>query len=942
MYTRLLFLALVFVPLPSSGQTLEATDRGFIWQQGDEFVRFDKGKWSAGIEGNGEFGWHMFLWHDAWVYETLPGGKIVEGPTLEDDGSLTMGGTFSARNDSPPVKYACRVTPSEEGLRVRCELEKTAALKLTRGVFLHVSGSREAMQGSQRVWFAPSAHGTLSAAPSAPANRVLLELQDGRSLCLGLPGYRVAESEGGTRGYTFRFNLIPGDFEAGETAVAEYTISFGEMPDRFPGDIEPAREPLAIRAVTPSSASVRQYERLELRVDIGATYDNPFDPDDVRLDALITAPSGRRLVVPGFFAVDHRREVVEKTELMIPQPECGWRVRFTPREVGRYRWELRLRDRSGEISGGEGSLECTGGDLRGFVRVSKIDPHYLAFDNGKGFFAIGHNLPIYHTTGQLGDEAMRKFAAAGENFNRWWMSSSGFGIEWTDRLGWYRQDVAARIDESLELADELGLYYMMCMDTHQDFRKSGWERNPFNVKNGGPCKTPRDWFTGEKAREYYRKRLRYTVARWGYSPNVLCWEFGNEMEGWADSPDEVKLPWHKEMAAYLRSIDPFEHLITTSFWSKTGPEQYWELDDIDIVQTHCYTNDDSNTAEAVRGYCLHQWERFSKPHIFGEFGIRSHSSTADKDPKGWALHNSMWAGLTSFVAGGPMPWWHESYIDPLDLYFHFTSLSNFTRDLPLGTARWTMLETTPPAYVDADRPPETRDLVLSTLHRWEKPEHAEFVIRADGTIDEGRQPQRLLHGNSHRKIKNPPTFVVAYPEAGKFAVRVGTVSGSGLLKVWVDDELKLEQELPCGEGLGKKSVYRAQWDLWETTYDEDVAVDIPAGSHRIRVENFGRDWVTASSYRFEGCRVLDKPNVLVCGMKSDSVAVVWMQNRESSWYNHGRGAVPPVDAFRLGVRLPDGLYDVEWWETWKGTVLRSERAELEGGPLRLRRSSAEE
>jgi hypothetical protein len=41
---------------------------------------------------------------------------------------------------------------------------------------------------------------------------------------------------------------------------------------------------------------------------------------------------------------------------------------------------------------------------------------------------------------------MRKFAAAGENFNRWWMSSRGFGIEWTDRLGWYRQDVAARID----------------------------------------------------------------------------------------------------------------------------------------------------------------------------------------------------------------------------------------------------------------------------------------------------------------------------------------------------------------------------------------------------------------------------------------------------------------------------------------------------------------
>lgn len=934
---RALFLlvAAVLLPLPVAGQTLKPTERGCVWQHENGYVRFDRGKWSAGIEGKAEFGWHMFFWHDQWIYETLPGGTIEELPTLQDDGSLVMKGTFSARDGSPPVKYVHRIMPTDEGLRVRCELQKTAALKLTRGVFLHVSGSRDALEGSNRVWFAPSAHGTLSTAPSAAADRVLLELEGRRSLCFGLPGYRQAEHEGGTRSYMFRINLLPGDFDVGETAVAEYTVSFAEMPERFPGQIEPARRPLAIRSVSPESARVPQYERLELQVDLDATYDNPFDPDDVRLDAVFTAPSGRKLVVPGFFMVEQHREVAEQAEVMIPQLQCGWRIRFAPLEVGPYRWELRLRDRSGQITGGEGALECVAGKQPGFIRTSKIDPHYLAFDHGEGYFAIGHNLPIYHTTGQLGDEAMRKFAAAGENFNRWWMSSSGFGIEWTDRLGWYRQDVAARIDLSLDLARELGLYYMMCMDTHQDFRESGWERNPFNARNGGPCETPRDWFTGEAAKRYYRNRLRYTVARWGYSPNVLCWEFGNEMEGWADSPDEVKFPWHKEMSDYLRSIDPFGHLITTSFWSKTGPEQYWGLENIDIVQTHCYTNDDGNTAEAVRGYCLHQWERFAKPHIFGEFGIRSHSTTADKDPKGWALHNSLWAGLTSFAAGGPMPWWHENYIDPLDLYFHFTSVANFSRDLPLGTARWTMLETTAPEYVDANRPPDTRDVVISTLSGWGKPEHAEFAVRPDGRIEGDRRPQQLLHGQSHRDIKNPPTFVVTYPKPGKFAVRVGRVSASGLLKIWVDDELKLERELPCGEGLGKESVYRSQWKLWETTYDEDVSVDVPAGLHRIRVENFGRDWVTASSYRFTGCQVLDRPNVLVCGMKSDPVSILWIQNRESTWYNRGRDAVPPVDPFRLAVELPDGEYEVERWETWKGTVLGSERVKSRDGRLVL-------
>ena len=33
-----------------------------------------------------------------------------------------------------------------------------------------------------------------------------------------------------------------------------------------------------------------------------------------------------------------------------------------------------------------------------------------------------------------------------------------------------------------------------------------------------------------------------------------------------------------------------------------------------------------------------------------------------------------------------MPWWHENYIDPLNLYFHFTALAQFAKDLPLGTA----------------------------------------------------------------------------------------------------------------------------------------------------------------------------------------------------------------------------------------------------------------
>ena len=179
--------------------------------------------------------------------------------------------------------------------------------------------------------------------------------------------------------------------------------------------------------------------------------------------------------------------------------------------------------------------------------------------------------------------------------------------------------------------------------------------------------------------------------------------------------------------------------------------------------------------------------------------------------------------------------------------------------------------------------------------------------------------------------------MVNYPRPGKFVVHVTRVSNSGLLRFWIDGQQAFEKELPCGQGLGKESVYQPQWKLWETTYDQDVAVDVPAGQHRIRIENLGRDWVTVTRYVFTGCNVLDRPNVLACGMKTAGQAVVWLQNKDSCWFNHaGKGKVSPVDSFRLTLEdLPDGKCRVEWWTTWKARLERTEHAEVKGGKLIL-------
>ena len=53
--------------------------------------------------------------------------------------------------------------------------------------------------------------------------------------------------------------------------------------------------PLALAGVTAGAKSVPKYGKLELSVDLHATYDNPFDPEQIDLGADFTGPGGRNV-----------------------------------------------------------------------------------------------------------------------------------------------------------------------------------------------------------------------------------------------------------------------------------------------------------------------------------------------------------------------------------------------------------------------------------------------------------------------------------------------------------------------------------------------------------------------------------------------------------------------------------------------------------------------
>src|SRR5262245_56766925 len=72
---------------------------------------------------------------------------------------------------------------------------------------------------------------------------------------------------------------------------------------------DPAVTVVAART-TPSAVAVPVYQRTEfiVRVSGGAApYANPFDPDEVAVDATVTGPGGRTLRVPAFWYAPYER-----------------------------------------------------------------------------------------------------------------------------------------------------------------------------------------------------------------------------------------------------------------------------------------------------------------------------------------------------------------------------------------------------------------------------------------------------------------------------------------------------------------------------------------------------------------------------------------------------------------------------------------------------------
>ena len=710
--------------------------------------------------------------------------------------------------------------------------------------------------------------------------------------------------------------------------------TFAQAAD-LPAELPPLRVTgqLALSIVEPVAKQIGRYEKLELTLRLSATYENPFDPEQIEVTAQFTTPGEARVEVPAFFYQPYRVLGGDK-ETAAPLLEAdgapAWKVRFTPREVGRYRCRVTARDRSGRVESAPVEFEVCASQRSGFVRVSTRSPRYFELDDGTPFIPVGQNLQNDWPTWRHS----RLLAEAGCNAARAWTFCHWTWLEWSPSTkqtwakpghflrsyggaGVYNQRIAWIADRCLEGWERDGLRVMLCLGNSGELAKpesyGDWGGHPYNAANGGPCVKAAAFWTDPRARQLYRQRLRYIAARYGYSTAVWAWELWNEL----GAENDANVAWQAEMSTYLRALDPNRHLVTTSQWGMNAENcgRTWALPEMDFTQTHIYQGADTAHTCIARMLALSP-----KPHIVGEGGGPESSGA---DPDGLEVHNALWASLLSGAAGPTLPWWWRERIEPKNLFFHYTAVAKFSAALPWREETFAPL---PADAVTLSAPAGqiryAPVLVVPLGQTARRAPRNRFAVRPAGTLEHAEDFSCALYGKGHAVWANPPTLEVNYPTAGKCTIQISEASHA-IVEIVLDGQVALRD---------------ASFNVSRKPFRTDLTIAVPAGRHEIALHNRGGDWAHMGHVLLTNYRdTARQPDVDAYGLRSDKTFALWFHHRLSDW-DYTFAGFPPMSITGASARvrtLHDGACRVEWWDTRRGVVTKSELQTTRDGELQL-------
>lgn len=429
---------------------------------------------------------------------------------------------------------------------------------------------------------------------------------------------------------------------------------------------------------------------------------NPYMDWELRVFAEFTSGDSEfPIVIDGFYS----QEFVVKMPKRLPIPRKGgmysdeeyaaiggwtetannfpFRVRFAPNQIGLWSGKVFIEINGERIyASSPFKFNVIESGNVGYVQVG-VNKRYLRREGT--FFPVGCNLKWPETTPasdpELWDflieeykmaesyrhvyamprvydkfrEMMSLLSKNGGNYFRWIMFPTSTEMEW-EELGNYtmRLHMAQEMDDIVDYAKELDLFIHWNMQIHYSLQFSAnaysnkwtWD---YHTNGADYCykvlvnsNNPMDFFTDVEAKRYYKQRLRYILARWGYSTNIAVWELFSEISNvgapQADNNEyymqgdnwKIYRDWQLEMAEYLKSMYHGQcHLVTASFGGEKHPDDdTFESPHMDIMTSNIYDYEQPDfglfSVNKVAGSVLNDKNNSSytftvtKPLIFSE------------------------------------------------------------------------------------------------------------------------------------------------------------------------------------------------------------------------------------------------------------------------------------------------------------------------------------
>lgn len=482
---------------------------------------------------------------------------------------------------------------------------------------------------------------------------------------------------------------------------------------------------------------------------------NPYDPTQIRFEAVVTYTSATALdpltnqvtlgvnsaTFNGFYYKDFNVTNSSFTPVNTPYPfrirmALPWMfVAFANSNVVDLAVRMYI---NGVQRGGvfKNQITMHNTNKKGFLHINGYNKLYA--DRKAAYLGIGQSIgyaeePIEYGYNHGSFETQRGYisdlAAKGGNFLRLRMDPWSNGVEW-EEAGVYGSkrtfnDVAQRaenfdrqfhaweLDKTLELCEALDINMMLCLEQDQvlsDYDPYSHNQNykylwPSAQHNDAPRHPYADLpgvngnvksvFTDQQAKDFFKQRIYYINARFGYSPAIGMYELMNEtdnigvygtdgagnMTHYQDDPSfQADINnWHCEMAGYLKNSFPY-HLTMTGYGVGPEPNDNSYVC-MDVESKNHYSSTYDQNYDGRNKVVTAQTKSF----VFGELG----TGCGDEDRcSDIPFHNAIWASAFRGHLINGLYWNDWTDINSIGHRNNFTFMNTFFSSVDFENTNW--------------------------------------------------------------------------------------------------------------------------------------------------------------------------------------------------------------------------------------------------------------